>query len=309
MNPLCEVLLVIWLLFWIPITAVVRTVSLWLGLVKYKNVDGEVVVITGAGSGIGRLMALEFAKRNAIVALWDINEKENNLVAEEITRNGFKAHAYYCDCSKREDIYRVAKRVTDEVGEVTFLVNNAGIATGKNILDCPDNLIQKTIDINTMAHIWTLKAFLPGMVKRNHGHVVTIASGAGLFGVNRLLDYSASKFAAVGIDESLRIELTVEGKTGVKTTCVCPFYISTGMFEGVQTRFPRLLPIVTPEYAVSRITEAVLTDEPLLVMPRLVYLMYMLKGILPAQLTLAIGQRFGVTQSMDHFVQTRPKQE
>ena len=154
MNPLCEVLLVIWLLFWIPITAVVRTVSLWLGLVKYKNVDGEVVVITGAGSGIGRLMALEFAKRNAIVALWDINEKENNLVAEEITRNGFKAHAYYCDCSKREDIYRAAKRVTDEVGEVTFLVNNAGIATGKNILDCPDNLIQKTIDINTMAHIW-----------------------------------------------------------------------------------------------------------------------------------------------------------
>lgn len=83
----------------------------------------------------------------------------------------------------------------------------------------------------------TLKAFLPGMVKRNHGHVVTIASGAGLFGVNRLLDYSASKFAAVGIDESLRIELTVEGKTGVKTTCVCPFYISTGMFEGVQTRY------------------------------------------------------------------------
>ena len=74
------------------------------------------------------------------------------------------------------------------------------------------------------------------MMENNHGHVVTIASGAGLFGTNSLLAYCASKFAAVGIAESLAVELTVEGKSGVKTTCVCPFYISTGMFEGATTR-------------------------------------------------------------------------
>jgi len=74
------------------------------------------------------------------------------------------------------------------------------------------------------------------MLARNHGHIVTIASAAGLFGVNGLVDYCASKYAAVGFDESLRAELWVQQKSGVHTTVVCPFYINTGMFDGVTTR-------------------------------------------------------------------------
>ena len=83
----------------------------------------------------------------------------------------------------------------------------------------------------------TVKAFLPAMVARNSGHIVSIASSAGLFGVTGLADYCASKFAAVGFDESLRFELEAMGKTGVHTTVVCPYYINTGMFDGVQTRY------------------------------------------------------------------------
>ena len=82
----------------------------------------------------------------------------------------------------------------------------------------------------------TLKAFLPSMMEKNHGHVVNIASNAGIFGVPGLIDYCASKFGAVGIDESLRNELCAVGKTGVKTTVVCPYYINTGMFEGAKSR-------------------------------------------------------------------------
>ena len=82
----------------------------------------------------------------------------------------------------------------------------------------------------------TCKAFLPGMMERNHGHLVNIASSAGLLGVNGLADYCASKFAAVGFDESLRFELEMMGKD-VKTTVVCPFYINTGMFDGAKTRY------------------------------------------------------------------------
>lgn len=74
------------------------------------------------------------------------------------------------------------------------------------------------------------------MMERNHGHVVNIASSAGLFGVNGLADYCASKFGAVGFDESLRAEVSMSKKDGVHTTVVCPFYISTGMFEGAKTR-------------------------------------------------------------------------
>lgn len=87
-----------------------------------------------------------------------------------------------------------------------------------------------------LSYLQTVKAFLPAMLARNHGHVVTIASVAGLFGVNGLVDYCASKFAAVGFDESLRAELWVSKKTGVHTTVVCPYYINTGMFDGVKTK-------------------------------------------------------------------------
>ena len=80
------------------------------------------------------------------------------------------------------------------------------------------------------------KPFLPSMLENNHGHVVTIASSAGLFGVCCLCDYSASKFGAVGLDESLMLQLGIMKKTGVHTTVVCPFCINTRMFDGVKTR-------------------------------------------------------------------------
>ena len=83
----------------------------------------------------------------------------------------------------------------------------------------------------------TLKAFLPSMLTQNHGHVVTVASSAGIFGVNGMLDYCASKFAAVGLHESLTMELYAQGKDGVNTTLVCPYLVHTGMFKGAGGRY------------------------------------------------------------------------
>lgn len=82
----------------------------------------------------------------------------------------------------------------------------------------------------------TLKAFLPAMMAKNHGHIITIASGAGHFGVAGLVDYCASKFGAVGIHKALTSELHSTKTDGVHTTCVCPYFINTGMFDGVKTR-------------------------------------------------------------------------
>eukprot|EP00118_Oscarella_pearsei_P016586 m.159365 g.159365 ORF g.159365 m.159365 type:complete len:112 (+) comp38766_c0_seq4:30-365(+) len=98
-----------------------------------------------------------------------------------------------------------------------------------------------------------MKAFLPSMLRKNHGHIVTMASGAGLVGTAGMVDYSASKFAAVGATEALHMELYTTGKTGVKTTTICPSTIDTGMFQGVTSRFPSLMPIVKSEYAAKRI--------------------------------------------------------
>ncbi|KFV00891.1 Epidermal retinol dehydrogenase 2, partial [Tauraco erythrolophus] len=203
---------------------------------RKKNVSGEIVLITGAGSGLGRFLSLKFASLGATVVLWDINQeglKETSRLARE---NGAeRVHCYTCDCSKRQEIYRVADQVKKEVGDVSILVNNAGVVIGKRLTDIPDSLVEKTMEVNVMAHFWTCKAFLPAMIARNHGHLVTIASAAALTGTSHLADYCASKFAAYGFAESVNFEMKNLGKTGVKTTIVCPFMINTGMFDGCKT--------------------------------------------------------------------------
>ena len=85
-------------------------------------------------------------------------------------------------------------------------------------------------------HSQTLKTFLPSILENNHGHIVTIASSAGIFPVNGLVDYCSSKFAAVGLHQSLELELQLQNKSGVKTTLVCPYLVKTGMFAGAGGR-------------------------------------------------------------------------
>ncbi len=119
------------------------------------------------------------------------------------------------------------------------------------------------------------------MVAGGSGHIVTVASAAGLMGSPRMTDYSASKFAAVGFNEALRLELK-RSAPGVKTTVVCPFYIDTGMFEGVRTRFPLLLPILREEEVVGRVLKAIQHDRPQVVMPWMV-------RTLPAMRLLPVG--------------------
>ncbi|CAJ1087284.1 epidermal retinol dehydrogenase 2-like isoform X2 [Xyrichtys novacula] len=298
MNFILETLQVLLLSLWFNIESFIY----FFLPMKKKNVAGEVVLITGAGSGIGRLMAQEFAALGTVLVLWDINQdgmKETARLAKE--GGASRVHYYTCDCSDKTEVYRVADQVKREVGDVTILVNNAGIVTGKKFMDAPDSLIEKTMEVNTMAHFWTYKAFLPAMVANNHGHLVSIASSAGLIGVNGLADYCASKFAAVGFAESVGLELLALGKDGVKTTIVCPYFINTGMFDGCQTKWPSVLPILDPKYAVKKIINAVLTDQVYLLMPRSMYLITALKNILPMKQGILLGQYMGAFNLMDSF--------
>jgi all-trans-retinol dehydrogenase (NAD+) len=153
--------------------------------------------------------------------------------------------------------------------------------------------------VNTLALFWTTKAFLPAMVEQNRGHLVTIASASGLVGVSGLADYAASKWAAVGFDESLRMELA-RAAPGVKTTVVCPYYIDTGMFTGVRTRVPWLLPILKERKVAERIVRAVERNERRLFMPWSVYLLPVFRA-LPARLFDRAMDLLGVNSSMDHF--------
>lgn len=273
-----------------------------------KNVAGEIVLITGAGSGLGRLLALQFARLGAVLVLWDVNKEANEESLQAAREAGAtRAHAYTCDCSQREEVYRVADQVKKEVGDVSILINNAGIVTGKKFLDCPDDLMEKSLDVNFKAHLWTYKAFLPAMVANNHGHLVCISSSAGLVGVNGLADYCASKFAAFGFAESVFLETSAQKQNGIKTTIVCPFLIKTGMFEGCMTACPTLLPILEPEYAVRKIVEAILQEKLYLYMPKFLYFIMFLKSFLPVKTGMLIADYLGVFHVMDGF--TGPKKK
>lgn len=192
----------------------------------------------------------------------------------EIKTSGGKIHGYKCDLSNREDVYRIATVTQREVGHVSILINNAGVASGRSFLDTPDQLIQRTFDVNILAHCWTTKAFLPSMVEADHGHIVTIASMAGYVGINKLVDYCGSKFAAVGFDEALRVELESQGIKGVKTTVISPYFIqATGMFDNVNS----FIPTLRGEDVADRIIKAVEEDELFVLMPGYLRLMLMFK--------------------------------
>ncbi|KAM4556707.1 epidermal retinol dehydrogenase 2-like isoform 1-T1 [Fundulus diaphanus] len=306
MNFVLETIQVIFLSLWYNIESFIHL----LVPRKKKNITGEVVLITGAGSGIGRLMTKEFAARGTVLVLWDINEEGLKETAK-LAKSGGASRAYYfvCDCSNKNEVYRVADQVKREVGDVSILVNNAGIVTGKKFMDAPDSLIEKTMEVNTMAHFWTYKAFLPAMIANNHGHLVSIASSAGLIGVNGLADYCASKFAAVGFAESVGLELLATGKDGIKTTIVCPYFINTGMFDGCQTKWPRLLPILNAENVAKKIIHAVLTDQVYLLLPKSMYFIAALKNFLPTKQGFLLGQYLGAFNLMDTFRGRSKKQE
>lgn len=145
------------------------------------------------------------------------------------------------------------------------MINNAGVVSGRLLLDTPDHLIKRTFDVNVMAHFWTAKAFLPRMIETNKGHIVTIASMAGFVGISKLVDYCASKHAALGFDEALRVELEQLGITGVKTTVICPYFMqATGMFDDVNSRF---FPTLKSNVVADRIVQAIERDEILVMIP------------------------------------------
>ncbi|XP_076307322.1 epidermal retinol dehydrogenase 2-like [Tachypleus tridentatus] len=266
---------------------------------RYKDVSKETVLITGGGGGIGRLLAIRFAKLGCRVVLWDINLEGCEETQRQVREIGGQAYVYECDVSDCNSIKKRSVQVKQEVGNITILVNNAGIVTGKRFLDCSDKEIVKTFEVNALSHFWMCKAFLPDMISKDHGHLVSIASLAGLSGAVGLTDYCASKFAAVGFDESLKLEIKAGRHDGIKSTLVCPFFINTGMFAGATSGCFKFL---EPEFVADEIMAAILTNQEIIIIPKLFYVLYVVKSILPNKVGYLLNEAFGFSNSMEGYV-------
>lgn len=270
-----------------------------------KSLKGKNIIITGAGSGIGRLMALRFAAESSNLALVDINPAALKAVKDEaVKRNGgISVNTYTCDISDRHAVSRTIGTITSDFSHIDVLINNAGIVIGKSFIDLSLEEFHRTMDVNFWGHLYFTKAILPGMTARNCGNIVNVASSSGLLGMPLLSDYAASKFAEVGFSEALRREMKKFGHTGVKITCVCPYIIDTGMFHGFK---PMLLsPFVKPEKAASRIVNAVKKDHPYVMLPAHSIRGMMFLKLLPTALFDWMLKMSGGDSAMDGFTGRR----
>jgi all-trans-retinol dehydrogenase (NAD+) len=263
------------------------------------SLRGSTVLITGAAMGMGRLLALEVAKKGAShVVLWDLDKTGLASVKSEVTAAGASASTSVVDVTDHKAVTTAAKRALKDVGRVDVLINNAGVVSGKNFLELEPADIERTFAVNTLALYWTTRALLPGMVERDHGRIVTIASAAAFAGVAKQTDYAASKHAAFGFTESLRAELR-QANSAVTTLTVCPYYVNTGMFDGVKSG-SALLPIQEPQPTVERIVQAIESTRREILLPPMVWSVRFFR-LFPASWFDVIADLFGINKSMAAF--------
>lgn len=276
------------------------------------HIKGTNVLITGGASGIGRIMGricLEKGASNLIV--WDINQANIDKTEAELSdvkpaESGVskgQIHSYIVNVSDPQAIKSAYEKVKSEVGEVDILVNCAGIVRGNNTFDKQTvQDIDLTMDINANAPMYVALAVLPDMLRRDRGHICNIASAAGMLGVPKLSVYCASKWAVIGWTESMRVELK-QARSHVRVTSVAPYFINTGMFDGVNSK---VFPILDPEKTAAKIIRAVEVGKSFRGIPFAYHFIRIWQGLLPNFLfDFIFGKVFGVYSVMDHFTGRR----
>jgi len=284
---------------------VVKSILLFPFPKSKKDLNGEVVLITGAGSGLGAGIAKLMAKKGCKIICWDVNVAGNDKTVQEIKDNGGEAWGYKVDVTNRTEVYETAKKAEKVAGDVTILINNAGIVGGKSFLDSDDAKIQQTFEVNSISHFWTTKAVFPKMMEKDHGHVVAIASSAGYVGVPKLADYCASKAAAAHFTDSLQAEI-YKARKNVNVTWICPYAIDTGMFEGFQATRPWCVDILKPEYVIEQVVHAIETNADFVLLPKILNIFHVLGQIMPRKAVLILMEWGGVYDAMNNFIGRTP---
>ncbi|KQL36889.1 3-ketoacyl-ACP reductase [Psychrobacillus sp. FJAT-21963] len=187
---------------------------------------GKNAIITGAGRGIGRAIALALATEGVNVGLLAQSEATLQDVAKEVEALGVKATIAKADVSSIDEVNQAIDSLTNELGQVDILINNAGIAKFGNFMDLDVAEWEKIIQVNLMGVYYVTRAVLPGMIEQKSGDIINISSSAGQKGAPLTSAYSASKFGVFGITESLAMEVR---KHNIRVTALAPSTVATDL--------------------------------------------------------------------------------
>ncbi|CDS42217.1 epidermal retinal dehydrogenase 2 [Echinococcus multilocularis] len=306
---------------------------------KPADLSKDLILITGAASGIGRLLAILLSKYcDRIIAL------DKDIVGlEETASRVSKQHnvsliCYECDISNRNAIKKCAADIRRDHGRVTMLINNAAIVNGNFLLDIPSVKVEKLIQVNFLAPFYLVKEFLPGMLGSAYetamecipqslrvipavsntercfgnpakGHLVFLSSVASQTICPGLSDYCASKAGLSAMAETLRLEMeALEMSKSIAVTDIRPFLIDTGMFEGFDSRLP-VLPILEPEEVAKRIVKAIRYRERTVYIPWITWFIPLVHRILPYPVLVIMFKISGALDGMRSFKRANKKHD
>ena len=260
------------------------------------KISSKLVLITGGASGIGKIMGREILKRGSKLVIWDVDKLNLQQTLSEFAELG-EVYGYTIDITNTVWVQEIAKQVEEEIGPVDILINNAGIVYGGYFHENTSEKIDKTMKVNAIAPMQLALTFLPGMMKRKQGHICNITSSAGLVSNPKMAVYAGSKWAATGWSDSLRLEMK-QLKTGIGVTTVTPYYINTGMFEGVKSN----IPILDKDKVAKRIIRAIERNRIYLSMPWSMRFVRFSQGLFPIWFyDWFVGRLIGVYKTMDDF--------
>ncbi|HUO06472.1 MAG TPA: SDR family NAD(P)-dependent oxidoreductase [Candidatus Binataceae bacterium] len=262
-----------------------------------KSFNDKVAAITGAGSGIGRALALELARNHCSLALGDIDERTLAETTDLATRHSVRVTSCKVDVSDRAAIHAWADQVVSDHGKANLIFNNAGVAHAGTVEDTDYADYEWIMSINFWGVVYGTKAFLPHLKKSGAGHIVNLSSVFGLFAQPTMGSYNASKFAVRGFTESLRQELDLMN-CGVSATCVHPGGIKTNIaraarFSGTMLDLSRNQKVspgeaadrllrTKPEKAAERILAGVRRNARRVLIGGDAYMLDMMQRLLPS---------------------------
>ncbi len=225
----------------------------------------KTILITGGASGIGKIMSRLSLERDANVIIWDINTQNIENTLKELNNLG-NISTYVVDVSDIRQIEKTAQQLKKEHDNIDVLINNAGIVVGKYFHEHTAEEIEKTMMINASAPMHITTNFLFEMIERNTGHICNIASSASLLANPKMSVYAASKWSVFSWSDSLRIEMKQLNKD-IKVTTILPYYINTGMFDGVKSR----ISILDAEKTALTIIKAIEKNKKIITIPWWIY--------------------------------------